>query len=197
MREQTEFNFNLNDDLIFNINGIYMNNKILLSIAVSALLMNSASNAQSQVGSANSFYGEIGFSPIDLAGPGGDAKPYGVRFLIGNELNKNLGLDVLYTTTVSKDSRPGYDASYSGFGVFLKPKFTIIDGTEVFARIGVVRANSTASASGSDLGSDVAYGAGIQTNLTKVIYGQIDYMHSYDRDNVYVKGFTFSVGTRF
>jgi len=174
-----------------------MNNKYLLTIVLLTSLLGSAVYAQNQVGSLNSFYGEIGFSPIDLAGTGGDTKPYGVRFLIGNELHKYLGLDVLYTTTVAKDSRPGFDASFSGFGVFLKPKYSIIEGTEVFARLGVLRADITASSKGSDLGSDIAYGAGIQTNLNKNIYGQFDFMHSYDRDNVYAKGFTISVGTRF
>ena len=171
--------------------------KNLITLVISTLFFVAGASAQNQVGSANSFYGEIGFSPVDLSGAGGDAKPYAIRFLIGNELNQNLGFDVLYSTTIAKDSRTGYDASYSGFGVFLKPKFTVIEGTEVFARIGVVRADITASASGSSLGSDIAYGLGVQTNLTKTVYGQIDYMHSYDRDNVAAKGFTISVGTRF
>ncbi len=174
-----------------------MNKKCLVSIAIITSIFANAVYAQNQVGSMNTFYGEIGFSPIDLAGAGGDTKPYGIRFLIGNELHRNLGLDVLYTTTVAKDSRPGYDASFSGFGVFLKPKYAIIEGTEIFARLGVLRADITASNKGSDLGSDIAYGVGIQTNLTKTVYGQFDFMHSYDRDNVYAKGFTVSVGTRF
>ena len=172
-----------------------MNKKYLIALSALAFFCANA-NAQSQVGSANSFYGEVGISPVDMAGAGGDAKPYAMRFLIGNELNKNLGIDLLYTATVAKDSKSGYDASYNGFGVFLKPKFSVIEGTEVFARLGVVRADVTASVGPADKGSDVAYGVGIQSNLTKTAYGQLDFMHSYDRDNVYVIGFTFSVGSR-
>ena len=74
---------------------------------------------------------------------------------------------------------------------------SLIQGTEVFARVGVIRADITASNAGSSQGSDVAYGLGIQAYLSQNIYGQVDWMHSYDRDNVGAKGFTFSLGTRF
>jgi opacity protein-like surface antigen len=53
------------------------------------------------------------------------------------------------------------------------------------------------STSGSHKGTDVAYGLGIQTNLTKSVYGQLDYMHMYDRDSVAAKGYTLSLGARF
>ena len=170
---------------------------VAISVLSASVLVISTAQAQNQAGSVNSFYGEVGFSPIDLAGQGGDSKPYAIRLLIGNELHKNLGLDILYTATVAKDSKSGFNGSYNGLGFFLKPKVSVIEGTEVFARLGVVRADSTASSSGSDKGSDIAYGLGVQSNLSKTLYGQVDFMHYYDRDNVYAKGFTVSLGTRF
>ena len=169
----------------------------LISLATTIFLFANGAQAQNQATSPYTFYGEIGGSQVDLSGAGGDAKPGAVRFLLGNELNKNLALEVLYTVTVAKESRTGYDASYTGFGVFLKPKMSLIQGTEVFARVGVIRADITASNAGSSQGSDVAYGLGIQAYLSQNIYGQVDWMHSYDRDNVGAKGFTFSLGTRF
>jgi len=186
-------------DLLSNFNGKYMNKTNLISLAIIAFFGASVAHAQSQnqVGSEHSFYGELGFSQVDLSGAGGDSKPIALRFLVGNEINKNLGLDILYTQTVYKDSKTGFDASYNGLGVFLKPKYSVIQGTEVFARIGVVRADITASMLGSSQGSDIAYGLGIQTEFTTSVYGQIDYMHSYDRDNVAAKGFTVSVGSHF
>ncbi len=176
-----------------------MNKSHLISLAIIAFFGASVAQAQSQnqVGSEHSFYGEIGFSQVDLSGAGGDSKPLALRFLVGNEINKNLGFDILYTQTVHKDTQTGFDANYNGLGVFLKPKYTVIQGTEVFARIGVVRADITASSAGSSQGSDIGYGLGIQTNFTNSVYGQIDYMHSYDRDNVAAKGFTVSIGSRF
>ena len=53
------------------------------------------------------------------------------------------------------------------------------------------------SCSGSRSGTDFAYGLGIQTNFTKTVYGQVDYMQSYDKDGVSAKGYTLSLGTRF
>jgi opacity protein-like surface antigen len=91
----------------------------------------------------------------------------------------------------------GYDASIKGFGLFLKPKMALTENTEVFARAGVMRTEIIASPRGSHTGTDVAYGLGIQTNFTKSVYGQLDYMHSYDRDSVAAKGYTLSLGTRF
>lgn len=174
-----------------------MNIKRLITNASVTFLMISGVQAQTQVGSVNTFYGEVGLSPVEVSGAGGDARPFAVRLLVGNELTKNLGLDLMYTATISKDSRSGYNAYFNGLGLFVKPKVALTEGTEVFARLGVLRSDITASAAGRDLGTDIAYGVGIQTYFTKTVYGQFDYMHSYDRDNVAAKGFTVSAGTRF
>lgn len=132
-----------------------------------------------------------------MSGTGGSATPHAVRFVIGGALNKNVDIDAIYSTTVSKDSQPGYDASFSGFGVFLKPKMAVTSSTDVFARVGLLRADITGSKNGSHTGTDFAYGLGIQTQFTPSMYGQLDYMHSYDRDSVAANGFTLSLGTRF
>lgn len=169
----------------------------LIAIATLAVLSATGAQAQSRTSANNGNYGEIGYSPVDVSGPGGTATPDALRFLIGNELNKNMGLEALYLTTTSKESRLGYNASVSGFGIFLKPKMALNESTEVFARVGLMRADITASASGSHTGTDVAYGLGIQTNFTKSVYGQFDYMNSYDRSGIAAKGYTLSLGTRF
>jgi hypothetical protein len=169
----------------------------LIAITTLAALSITGAQAQSRHNLDNGYYGEIGYSPVDVSGAGGSATPHALRFVIGNEVNKNLGVEAMYSTTTSKDSRQGYDASYSGFGVFLKPKIALTESTEVFARVGVLRADITASTNGSRTGTDVAYGLGIQTNLSKSMYGQLDYMHSYDRDSVAAKGYTLSLGMRF
>jgi opacity protein-like surface antigen len=169
----------------------------LIAIATLAVLCATGAQAQSRTSADNGYYGEIGYSPVDVSGAGGTATPDALRFLIGNELNKNLGLEALYLTTTSKESRLGYNASVSGFGMFLKPKMALNESTEVFARVGFMRADITASANGSHTGTDVAYGLGVQTNFTKSVYGQFDYMNSYDRSGIAAKGYTLSLGTRF
>ena len=169
----------------------------IIAAATLAALCMSGAQAQSRNTSNSSFYAEIGYSPTEVSGAGGTAKPEAMRFLVGNEVNQNLSIEGMYITTVSKESRVGYDASVSGYGLFLKPKMALTDNIEVFARIGAMRADITASASGAHTGTDVAYGLGIQTNFTKTVYGQLDYMNTYDRGGVSAKGYTLSLGTRF
>jgi mRNA deadenylase 3'-5' endonuclease subunit Ccr4 len=67
----------------------------------------------------------------------------------------------------------------------------------VFARLGVTRSDITASAAGAHTGTDLSYGVGVQTNFTKTVYGQLDYMNYFDKDNISAKGFALSVGSRF
>jgi mRNA deadenylase 3'-5' endonuclease subunit Ccr4 len=69
--------------------------------------------------------------------------------------------------------------------------------TLVFARLGVTRSDFTASAAGSRTGTDYSYGVGVQTNFTKTLYGQLDYMNYFDKDNASAKGFALSIGSRF
>lgn len=169
----------------------------LIAITTLAVLCATGAQAQSRTSADNGYYAEIGYSPVDVSGAGGTATPDALRFLIGNELNKNLALEAFYMTTTSKDSRVGYNASISGFGMYLKPKMALSESTEVFARLGFMRADITASANGSHTGTDMAYGLGVQTNFTKSVYGQLDYMNSYDRSGISAKGYTLSLGTRY
>jgi opacity protein-like surface antigen len=185
------------DHSISYFKGTCMKKLHLIAIATLAFLCATGANAQSRTAADNGYYGEIGYSPVDVSGGGGNSKPHAVRLLVGNELNKNLGLELMYMTTLSKDSRLGYDGSASALAILLKPKMALTDSTEVFARAGILRADITASTSGSHTGTDFAYGLGIQTNFTKSVYGQLDYMHFYDRDSVGAKGYTLSLGTRF
>jgi opacity protein-like surface antigen len=160
----------------------------------SAEIANANANANA---STNTFYAEIGYSPTDINGLGGKAKPEGIRFLIGNEVNPNLGIEGMYTTTMTKDARTGYEASIYNYGIYLKPKMSVNEGTEVFLRVGVLRAEITASTAGAHKGTDLSYGFGIQTNFNRSMYGQLDYMQSYDRSGITANGYTLSLGTRF
>jgi opacity protein-like surface antigen len=172
--------------------------KKLHIIAAAALAALCASGAQAQSRMAdNGYYGELGYSSMDVTGSGGGATPETLRFLIGTDLNKGMGLEALYITTLSKDSQAGYNASMNGFGIFLKPKMALTESTDVFARLGAMRAEITGGTGGSRSGTDFAYGLGIQTNFTKTVYGQLDYMQFYDKDGVSAKGYTLSLGTRF
>lgn len=166
-------------------------------IAAIILASTALANAQSQNAMGNGYYGEIGYSPLKLNGAGGGSRPDALRLLIGYDVNPNLGVEALYTSTVAKESRVGYDASMNAFGLLLKPKLALSPSTEMFARVGAMRAEITASAQGARTGTDFAYGLGIQTKLSDTMHLQLDYMHFYDRDNVSAKGYTVSIGKRF
>lgn len=168
-----------------------------MAITTLAIFCAAGAQAQSRINMDNGFYGELGYSQVKVSGAGGNAKPDAVRFLMGSELTKNLGLEAMYTTTVSKDSRVGYDASVSQFGIFIKPKMALTDNTDAFVRVGAVRADITAATGASHKGNDLAYGLGIQTNFTQSVYGQLDYMNTYERSGVAAKGYTLSLGARF
>ncbi len=164
---------------------------IRTALAFSTLALFNAAHAQD-------YYGEIGLTPIHLKSEAGDiSHPQTMRFLFGKDVNENLAIEALYLTTYSKDSLPGFDAKSTHYGLVLKPKYAITSETIVFARFGVAHANFTASSAGSRTGTDLAYGLGLQTNLTKSVYGQIDYMNYYDKDGQSSKGYTLSLGTRF
>ena len=169
----------------------------LIAMATLAVVCVSGAQAQSRQPSDNGYYGEIGYSPMEVSDSRGNAKPSAIRLLIGNEMNKNLGIEAMLISTVSKDSHVGYDGSISSVGLLLKPKIALTDNTELFARVGVMRAEITASKMGSQIGTDLAYGVGIQTSVTKSVYVQLDYMNAYEHDGVAAKGYTLSLGTRF
>lgn len=168
-------------------------------VAVLAVLAAGTASAQSKANDSG-YYGEVGYTPISIGDSDVTLKPKLARFIVGKEINENLSVEGMYSTTISKDSQQGVDVSFSGYGIFLKPKMEVTKDTEVFGRLGWFKSELKGTWNGgsaSSNGSDVSYGLGVQTKFTKDVYGQIDYMNYYNKDGVTNKGFTLSVGTRF
>ena len=173
--------------------------KYALIALLSALAAGSAS-AQSM--SNQGYYGEVGYLALNLKNDnnGFDATPKLARVTFGKEIDKNLSIEGNYAFTVSKDSSlvggTNYTAKASSFGVSLKPKMEIAKDVEAFARIGAT--HSKYEDEGSSVSkTKLAYGIGMQAQITKDVYGQVDYMNYYKQDGLSAKGFTVSVGTRF
>ena len=157
-----------------------------------------SAHGQSRQSSDLGFYGEVGYAPIDLkSDAGGTSTPKTVRFILGKDINQNLAVEGMYMTTMSKDSRVGFEGTTSNYGIALKPKMALTENTDLFARVGWSHANITASAAGAHTGTDFTYGLGVQTNITKSVYGQLDYMSYFDKDGISAKGYSLSIGTRF
>jgi len=152
-------------------------------VAVLTVLTAGVASAQSMT-NASGYYGEIGYTPLSIGDSDVTLKPKLVRFIVGKDFNENLSIEGVYSATISKDSHQGIDVSASGYGIYLKPKMEIAKDTEMFGRVGWAKSELKGSwngGSGSNSGSDVSYGLGVQTKFTKDVYGQIDYMNYYKK----------------
>ena len=167
-------------------------------VALVAVFAVSSASAQS-MNTDSGYYGEIGYLALKFKDEeGGTATPKLARFVVGKALDKNLSVEGMYANTVSKDS-DNLGESYKGqtFGLYLKPKTEVAVGTEVFARVGVAKRTLTFNDGTDASATKLAYGIGIQTQFTKDVYGQLDYMDLGKKDGISAKGLTISVGTRF
>ncbi len=169
-------------------------------VALLAVLATGAVSAQSM--SNQGYYGEVGYTALNIKNDsnGFDITPKLARLIVGKEINKGLTLEGTYAFTASKDSAVVSGTKYTGkaslFGAYLKPKFEIVQDVEVFARVGALHAKYEDEGSNFSK-TKLSYGIGMQTQFTKDIYGQVDYMHYGKQDSVTARGFTVSVGTRF
>jgi opacity protein-like surface antigen len=172
-------------------------------VALLAVLAASTATAQS-MNMDSGYYGEVGYSALKFDDGSSTPTPQLARFIVGKNINENLAFEGMAAFTVSKDTwQEGVnkgELSGKHLGIYAKPKMEIAKNTEIFGRIGVShtswKSNSSAG-DGNDSFTKLAYGLGVQTQFTKDVYGQVDYMDLGKKDGVSAKGFTVSVGTSF
>lgn len=174
-------------------------------VALMAVLAAGTASAQSMHKNSG-YYGELGYTTMEFEESGTtNPKPGLARVVVGKDINENLSIEGMAAFTVSKGAWSSATAtgelSARTYGVFAKPKVVVAPDTEIFVRVGLANTswNSDRSngASTDDSRTQLVYGAGVQTQLTKDIYGQIDYIAHSTKDDWTAKGFTVSVGTRF
>jgi opacity protein-like surface antigen len=170
---------------------------VLIAAATSA-------NAQSAVPQTK-LYGELGYTALQYKEPAGKADLGLGTATIGYEINKNFAVEGMLGTGITDDNvnvsgtNVNVDVDNS-YGVFLKPKAQIAQDLEVFAKVGWAKTKLKGSAGGfsaSNSGSDLAYGAGAQYNLTPTVYIAGGYMKLYDKDSVTADGWNVGVGYKF
>ncbi len=177
-----------------------MKNSKYALVTLLALLAAGTASAQSM--SNQGYYGEVGYTALHIKNDnnGFAITPKLARLTVGKELDKNLAVEGTYAFTTSKDSGVVGGVTYTGkesfYGAYLKPKMEIAKDVEAFARIGALHTKYE-DETGSLSKTKLSYGIGVQTQLTKDVYGQVDYMSYYKQDGMTAKGFTVSVGTRF
>ena len=169
-------------------------------VALLAVLATGTVSSQSMPNQG--YYGEVGYTALKIKNDsnGFDITPKLARLIVGKEINKGLAVEGTYAFTASNDSAAVNGTKYTGkaslFGAYLKPKFEIAQDVEVFARVGALHTKYEDEGS-SFSKTKLSYGIGVQTQFTKDVYGQVDYMNYYKQDGMTGKGFTISVGTRF
>jgi opacity protein-like surface antigen len=173
-------------------------------IALFTVLAGGAASAQS-MNRDSGYYGEVGYTAMKFEEESTSPTPALARFVVGKDINENFAIEGMAALTVSKGTWSGSgvtgDLSGTTYGVYVKPKMEILPGTEIFARVGLAntswKSDQSTGPSTDGTGTGLAYGVGAQTQFTKNIYGQLDYMSYGKKDFWTAKGFTVSIGTRF
>jgi hypothetical protein len=164
--------------------------KTISRVLVSLVLVATAGIASAQT-AAKDFYVEGGLLGLKFKDSSSSSTPKLARFIVGKDINTNLAVEAMGAFTVEKAD----GLSANELGVFAKPKMLVAKDTNAFIRVGAARTGAGGSGSGHI--TRAAYGFGVETQLTKDVYGQIDYMHYAKSGDLNVRGFTVSVGTRF
>lgn len=138
-------------------------------------------------------YGEVGQLPLVVRfSDTSKVTPKLVRSLIGINITENFAVEGVLGVTLNKDEA----VTATMAGTFLKSHLAINEDVTFFGRLGVNRTMLGGVANGSI--TRTAYGIGLQTQLTKDFYGQLDYMiYGKSPNSESVRGATFSIGTRF
>ncbi|MBK1612562.1 hypothetical protein CKO44_03670 [Rubrivivax gelatinosus] len=174
-----------------------------IAMIAAAVLACGAAQAQTN---ASPIYGEIGYSLLTADVAGTDFDLGAVRAILGYDVHPNVAIEAMFAVGTSDDSLSSGGDTFKiklqhSYGLYLKPKVEVADGLELFGRIGYVESKLKAtlvgygSATNSD--NDVSFGVGAKYAFSKSMYGVIDYMRYYNKDDIKVDGFTLGFGYRF
>jgi outer membrane autotransporter protein len=171
--------------------------------AAAALLMLGTAQAQQRT-AASPWYGELGYSFLNVESDGFDADPQALRGIIGYNFHPFFAFEGMaaFGTRADDVRIGGVNVDFklrNAFGVFVKPKYDF-GNIEAFARLGWVRSEVRASALGAsaeDDDDDFAYGVGLNYNFNPRTYVGADYMRYFNKDGATIDGLTISIGYRF
>jgi outer membrane immunogenic protein len=179
--------------------------KKLLVAALLAVAGTSAI-AQVQANKETGFYAELGLAQAYYTEPSVNFNHSMGVGKVGYNLNKNTAFEIMaagnlnsvnfyYGSTFIANVK--IDSAYGAYGKFSLP---VNDDVSLFVRVGATNASISASTRYGRYftsGSSLSYGAGAQFNFTKAIYGQVDYMSYYNRNDISVTAPSISVGYKF
>lgn len=180
--------------------------KLVMILAVASTFISTQSfAADTSAANENNGYAQIGITRVNSEASGIDLIHPVATATLGYNFNKNFAGEVVAGTGV------GDDTTYYGvarvvtsvdsiFGAYLKAKTEITNDLAIFARVGALHANTSASsqfAAASGSSTSFSFGAGLEYNFTKTIYGQVDYMSLSNKDGTSSQGPSVSLGFNF
>jgi outer membrane autotransporter protein len=183
-----------------------MKSKIL---ALAAAMACTGAFAQ-QKSASESMYIELGFASaqynFDAVSNLSNANHLNIT--LGKNLSENFSVEGIFATGMndSTSTAPGYTVNAklsSSYGLYVKPKTSITNSIEAFARVGFFSASPSITVptdttqNQSIKGTSASYGLGASMKIAKNVYGNLDWMQIYKKDGVDIKGFGLSVGYKF
>lgn len=190
----------------FFIPSFTMQRTLMATVAASALLT-LAGTAQAQTADLNT-YVEVGYSRLAYkddfglkTSPGSLTTTIGYRAFPHVAFEGNIGF-ALGSDDLSFNGAPtGISAKFgTNYGIFVRPNVEVVDGVELFGRVGWQRVRmklSFAGSSGTSTDNDLAYGFGVNYHLNKSSYLQASWMNHYSKDGASIKGLGVAYGYRF
>jgi opacity protein-like surface antigen len=172
---------------------------VLLSVAATGAM------AQAQANKETGFYAELGLAQAYYKEGNANFNNAMGEIKAGYNINKYIAAEVMAAGNLNS-ANFNYGSTNinakvsSAYGGYAKLSLPVNDDFSLFVRAGVTSATVTASsryASAWSTGSDFSYGAGAQFNFTKDVYGQVDYMSYYNKNNITVQAPSISVGYKF
>lgn len=174
-------------------------------IAMATLLaLGAVSAAQAQ------YYGELAY--VDAKVKENDIKlsPSMVRAIVGYELSPNVAIEGMVgfgasssKVTLEDDQGnllAGKVEISQAAGVYIKPKFKVAEGLELFTRLGMTHGSLKGSAGGLTEKSSTtkfSYGVGASYQISPQMSINADYMHYTKKEGTAITGFAVGVGYKF
>lgn len=172
---------------------LHMKHLIKSTLLVTFLAMGSVS--------AHAAYVEVGYAVPEFSGAGISGSFGAIRGVVGYGITDNIDGEFMIAT--------GVDDSYIGvtrvrldhmYGFYLKPKVKLNDQAELFARIGYVNTQISASnwaASSWARDNSLSYGIGAQFNLSKSTSITADWTSYYSKSGSNLDGFAINAKLDF
>ena len=175
-------------------------------ILVGAMLTVIATSTYAQEKKKDSgFYAEVGYMQAYYSESVASFNNGMVALKPGYNINKNFAVEGLIAgNTGNANFNIGTTAFtakvQNAYGLYGKGTVELNETVELYAKAGFTNGTVSASTrfgSGYSSGTSVSYGAGIQVNLTKDVYTNLDYMSYYNKDGISIIGPSINLGYKF